>query len=46
MQGIEEFEGFPGGADVVDAEELGALADAVGEEGEGAGVSVFGVGLV
>ena len=30
----------------MDAEDLGALADAVGEEGEGAGIAVAGIGLV
>jgi len=42
----EDAEGLPGGLDVMNAKDVGAFAHAVGEEGEGAGVSICGVGEV
>lgn len=45
-EGFEDAEGLPAGADVMDAEEVSALEEAVGEEGDGAGVAVARVGQV
>lgn len=45
-EGLDDAKGFPAGSDIVDAKEVGTCHDAVGEESDGAGVTVARIGKV